>query len=304
MLADISIEDTFLRSAFRVAARNRRNHFESISRAALYGFHQSVLEVDVHRLCNSLDTLPVDTRGFGYHGASMGIGLLESYGMTKATQIRTTLAAPRTLHRFMVYFGLGWAVARLPHLRSQERQFLADPTEFLCWIPLVGFGAHQAVFHWNRYVDNQSVPLGFSRSGLRAFDQGIGAALWYGEGASEERTAERIAMFHPSRQSDLWSGLGFGCAYAGEPNEQALRYLREASGPFEAYLAEGATMAALIRQNAGNFTQSTDLACRYFCDLSAEAVASWAERAIVTPSSPVESSLYELWRENIRSFFV
>ena len=294
-------EEVFLRPGFRVGAPNMRVHLEDIGRAVLRGFHESTAHETPHDLRN-VGAVPRELEGFAWAGAGMGLAGFDGFLPQSPTRIQQleNLAAS---HRFMIQLGAGWAIARMQNLRYDEEAFVGTGEGPFRSIALVGYGAHQAYFHWARYVENQTVERHLSPEGRRAFDEGVGCALWLGEGANAEWVSTRIAEFQAERQRDLWAGLGFCCAYAGVARSGSLSYLRDASGPFHGYLAEGVAMAAAVRHAAGIPAEYTDKACVEFCGMGSELAARVTEEALQELSAAPTPPTYEAWRNRIRLRF-
>ena len=292
-------EEIFLRPGFRVAAVHMRVHLEDIGRAVLHGFRESTANETPHDLSH-VAAVPRDFEGFAWAGAGMGLAVFDGFLPQNPTRIQQ-LATQAASHRFMIHLGVGWAIARMQNLRYDEPASVGSADDPLRSVALMGYGAHQVYFHWARYVENQTIERNLSPESMRAFDEGVGCALWLGEGANVERVSTRIAEFHVERQKDLWAGLGFSCAYAGVARSRSLNYLRDASGPFEAYLAEGAAMAAGVRQAADIPTEYTDTACRELCGMDSGQAARITDKALRDVSTSGPS--YDSWRSRIRSRF-
>jgi hypothetical protein len=292
-----------LRSAFRVAGFRARGHLEHISRIVLHGFVASSDGAMGTDLISRLDRIAPDFRGFAYTGAGIRLALLDTFMQDEERRLSRFILGPAVVHAPMVQLGVGWAIALAPFLRRQEHAYLSHPDEMLRWIPLCGLGLHHVYFHWTRYVERQLQVEGLSRLGQQVFDQGVGFGIWLGEGISMERVSATAATFPPVRQPDLWTGVGFGAAYTGGPSGAGLEYLRDASGPFDEYLAEGAAMAARTRYKADNVTVATDMACRKLCGMSAETASQWTDEAAEQARSSGTPQKYEVWRLRIRSRF-
>jgi len=166
-----------------------------------------------------------------------------------------------------------------------------------------GFGFHEAYFNSRRYVADREIPQRFSSYALRVFDQGLGRGLWFVAGADVERILTTIEKFAELRRSDLWSGVGLACAYAGRADNVAIEVLRREAGRYQPQLAQGAAFAAKARQRAGNQAEHTDLACRIFCDRSADSAAAVTDEALQDLPIDGESPAYEIWRMRIQSVF-
>jgi hypothetical protein len=137
----------------------------------------------------------------------------------------------------------------------------------------------------------------------RVFDQGFGRSLWFVNGGNVELISKTISVFPPSRQPDLWSGIGLAATYAGTISEASLDQLREKSGLFKPQLAQGAAFAAKARQRAGNLTDYTGLAARILCGLSADAAAKLTDEALENLSPGSDVPAYEIWRRRIQYHF-
>jgi len=276
-----------------------RVHLEGIGRAVLHGFRESTANEAPHDL-SGVTAVPFEFEGFAWAGAGMGLGVFDAFFPQSPSRVQqlATRVAP---NRFMIHLGAGWAIAGIQDLRYDEGSFAQNGDESLRWIPLVGYGAHNVYFHWAHYVEDRLIPKGLSTGGRRLFDEGVGLALWLGEGANAERASARVAEFQAERQMDVWTGLGFGCAYAGVAEKTSLHYLREACGPFLPYLAEGAAMAARSRHTAGIPTDYTEMACQRLCGMGCFRAAQLTEEALQSLSRDRTVPSYEAWRRRIRS---
>jgi hypothetical protein len=143
---------------------------------------------------------------------------------------------------------------------------------------------------------------GLSAYGRQVFDQRVGRALWLAEGGYADLVATRVGQFTPSRQGDLWSGVGFGCSNYGITGCAGLEYLREASGPWWSYLADGVALEASARSGSDNLTSDTDLICRILCGIGAREMIQWPEEAERDLTAERKIPRYERWRESIRAW--
>ena len=138
---------------------------------------------------------------------------------------------------------------------------------------------------------------------LRAFDQGLGRSLWFVRGAEVERVIEMVGTFECERQSDLWSGVGLACAYAGGADDASVEALRAGAGPFAPQLAQGAAFAAKARERAGNTSANTEKACRILCAMTAGAAAEITDAALIGLPPDGDVPAYEVWRRRIADAF-
>lgn len=203
-------------------------------------------------------------------------------------------------HVYMVHVGAGWAWARLPvNIRRAGKRL--DPV--LGWLAFDGWGFHEGFFHWPKYIDGRPLPKKLKGFERRVFDQGFGRSLWFVNGGNIELIAQTISVFSPDRQSDLWSGIGLAATYAGIVSEAALGELREKSGLFQPWLAQGAAFAAKARQRAGNMTDYTGRAAKILCGLSADDAARLTDEALENLPADSDVPAYEIWRRRIQNHF-
>jgi hypothetical protein len=245
-----------------------------------------------------LNAVEAARRGFAFEGAAMALALLDRLTPWRTTRWQSFMTGPGAPHIYMVHVGVGWALARLPRrLEPALKQF----DRLLRWLVVDGYGSHEGYFHWPRSVRAQVVPRQLAGYARRAFDQGLGRSLWFVEGADGERIRSTIRAFPESRQTDLWSGVGLACAYAGGGDRANLEALCRAAGPYHAPFGQGAAFAAKARQRAGNPSADTERACEVLCGLSADQAAKLTDTAL--EDLPPDGSLpaYEVWRTRIQS---
>jgi enediyne biosynthesis protein E2 len=218
-------------------------------------------------------------------------------------------------------------MARLP--RPLWRQVLPDlaglpyhPT--MSWLAVDGFGFDRAYFDTRRWVTDQQRPAPYPWQGTpgyfpRAFDQGIGRALWFIHGGQPQPVAAAVDQFAPDRRGDLWSGVGLAATFAGAAPEVALSSLPELAGGHRADLAQGAVFAATARTAAGFVPGHVTTATEALTGMSVADAAALAEQVAVSHpagegdpatgaddragSPPDGTPAYELWRSRIREQF-
>jgi hypothetical protein len=295
------LEVSFDRRGFRGADEPPRTHLERVGRAFVAGYMGALDDDRLGPLAARLQAVEPALRGFAYEGAGMALTLLDAFQPWRQPRLAAYLEGPAAPHTYLAHVGVGWAWAKLPG-RLERRLARLDP--IFRWLALDGYGFHQGFFHWPRAVAAQQVPARVRGYGRRAFDQGLGRSLWFVEGARVERIAATLGRFPPSRQSDLWSGAGLACAYAGGVPEEAVERLCETSRPHLAEFAQGVAFAAKAREAAGNPTPWTELACRAVWGLSAAEASRLADAAgegLPQPEAPEPS--YEIWRRRLQERF-
>lgn len=248
-----------------------------------------------------LESVPRAYRGFAYEGAGMGAVVhdaLPGHG----GRLEGLLAGEGRRHVYMVYVGIGWAMARLPRLLWPDVE-RTDP--LLRWLILDGYGFHQAYFRTQSYVRTPHVRHPFSWAGgpddyaARAIDQGIGRALWFVGGTDADVVTDLIASYPEDRRGDLYAGAGLAATYAGAANEEELRRFAERAGEHRLQLAQGAAFAAEARDRAGTTVAHTHLATRVLCGTTPERAARMCIDRMPAQSGHGDVPAYETWRRDI-----
>jgi hypothetical protein len=300
LLAISPDEATFARRGFREHNKAAREHLEYIGRSFLHGYHSALDDDTIETLVRRLETVQPEYRGFAFEGAAMGLSLLDHLTPWRKDRFKLFLEGPGSAHAYMVHVGVGWALARLP---MRVTRTLSGLDNLLRWLAIDGYGFHEGYFHWPRYADGFVIPKRLSGYARRVFDQGLGRSLWFIEGASVKTIITTVSRFSQSRQSDLWSGIGLACAYAGGINAEDLYALRAAAGPFRPQLAQGVAFAAKARQRAHNPVPHTGLASEIICGMSAEESARLTDVALENLAATAEQPEYEVWRCRIQAKF-
>ncbi|MFF9645638.1 DUF1702 family protein [Kitasatospora aureofaciens] len=280
---------------------------ETVGARFLEGYAHAVEARNPAEAENPLEEVPDRFRGFAYEGAGMGFAMLDGLRLSGRNSVARCLTGRGADHVYMVYVGIGWAMARLPRFCWPDIDEL-DP--LLRWLVLDGYGFHQAYFRTDRYVHQQYREPAFpwpahdspSYAG-RAIDQGIGRALWFVGGTDADLVATMIEKFPESRRSDLYGGAGLAATYAGGVDEAELCAFRDRAGTHAAMVAQGSAFAAEARIRAGLLVPHTESATRVFCGMTPEQAAAVTQE--VRPSGPVPGALpaYEVWRQAIADRF-
>ena len=260
------------------------------------GFNSAVAAGSADELGARLADVEASERGFAFEGAAMGLALLDLLVPVRARRLGPFLAGPARPHVYMAHVGAGWALARLR--RRPWGRLPLDP--LLRWLALDGYGFHETFFDPGRTVRAGRRPRRLRGYELRAFDQGVGRALWFVDGADPERIAATVATFAAERRPELWSGVGLAATYAGAVSDGGLRRLAELSRPFAAHAAQGAAFAAKARLRAGNLVAHTERACAALCGVGAADAAAVTDRTLESVATDGTAEDYEGWRRAIR----
>ena len=293
-------EASFPRRGFRWRDAAVRTHLEQIGGSFLRGYNLALEDRDGEMLTDGLEQVEHEFRGFAYEGAAMALALLDRLMPWKHTRLQLFIDGPASSHIYMAYVGAGWSLARIP---IRWKSPLTKPHPLLRWLELDGYGFHEGFFHWPKYVRDLCPPRNLKGYATRVFDQGLGRSLWIVEGADVEHIAATIERFPVTRHSDLWSGLGLACAYAGGADRADVEELRRLASCYKKELAQGAAFAAKTRLLAGNLTSNTETVCNVLCGLSAAGAASITDATLTELSETESLPAFEVWRQRIQNEF-
>jgi hypothetical protein len=296
-------EVSFARRGFQAGEDGIQQRLEQVGTTFLQGYHVALEVDDPQTLAYRLSGVAAEQRGFAFEGAAMSLALQDHFLPWRRNRWRAFLEGPGAAHTYMVHVGLGWAPARLPWRRWRFESGLTRLDPLLRWLAVEGYGFHEGYFHWPQNVRGQAVPKRLSRYGRRVFDQGLGRSLWFVNGADITRIAGTIRAFASSRRADLWSGVGLACGYAGGRERTALESLRQASGPYQPELAQGAAFAAKARQRAGNMAAHTELASMVLCRMTATEAAALTDEALADLAEGETEPGFEIWRRRLQAHF-
>ena len=287
---------------FHVKNAEAKQRLEYIGEVFLKGYAYAVEAGSPAEAEELLETVPRDMRGFAYEGAGMGAAVYDSLP-GHGGRLQGLLAGRGRRHDYMIYVGIGWAMARLPKPLWPDIRS-TDP--LLRWLALDGYGFHQAYFKTAAYVRTPHVQHPFRWRGghnhytANAIDQGIGRALWFVGGTDPDVVTDLIRAYPENRHSDLYAGAGLACSYAGGVSEDELAHFVEGAGEHRWALAQGSAFATEARVKAGTVIDHTHLAARVVCGTTADGAAQVC-RDTRPPASEAVGPFpaYEAWRHDI-----
>jgi hypothetical protein len=284
-----------------------RDLLETVGRTFLRGYAYAAEASKPIDAEEPLEAIPVRFRGFAYEGAAMGFAVRDGLPMGRHDHVTRFLEGRAKEHVYMVYVGIGWAMARIPRFRWPSAD---DMDPMLRWLVLDGYGFHQAYFKTEKYINQQYQEPHFPWPAGgpewyadQAIDQGIGRAMWFIGGTDPELVATMIEKFPESRRNDLYSGAGLAATYAGGVSEQELLTFRDRSGSYLPMVAQGSAFAATARVVAGLLVPHNDLATKVFCGTTAQQAHEASEAA--KPLTPYSGEIppYEVWRQRLAQQF-
>ena len=257
---------------------------------------------------SGLEQVPHEFRGFAYEGAAMACAVRDGLPFGHAHHVERFLTGRAAHHVYMVYVGVGWAMARVPRFRWSS-MYTADP--LLRWLVLDGYGFHQAYFRTAKYVHEQYQEPNFPWPGKgwswyadRVIDQGIGRATWFVAGTDAARVADIFEEFPESRRADLYAGAGLAATYAGGAGEQELAEFLQRADKHRRWVAQGSAFAAAARVEARLVTPHTELATRVLCDgMTPEQASNLCAESLPDPCVDAAVPAYEVWRTRIAERF-
>lgn len=296
-------EATVARRGFRCDDPDTRWHLEQVGQTFIRGYNISLEQPDVETLGTRLNEMEPRIRGFAFEGAAMGLAMLDHFSPWTGSRWRRFLFGSGSCHAYMLHVGAGWAAARLPWVRRRLVRHLGAFDPVLRWLVVDGYGFHQGYFYWPRYVEQHTRPTHLSGYAVRAFDQGLGRSLWFVFGASVSRLQASIQSFPLSRRSDLWSGIGLACAYAGGMEADDIRALCGAASEHHSALAQGAAFAAKARLRARNMAEHTLVACEIICEQSVDSLGAITDRCLKQLPRNGDQPAFERWRRSVQDCF-
>jgi hypothetical protein len=296
-------QTTFAQRGFHQSNRRASLHLEKIGRTFVHGYDKALTNADLGALTKALNSVGAEWRGFAFEGAAMALTLADNVFPWRTPGLPAFLAGPADAHAYMVHVGVGWGIARLIWLRRRFEASIDHLDSLLRWLAVDGYGFHEGYFNWPKYVTAQVIPKQLTGYSRRVFDQGLGRSIWFVDGADVNRIPVTIGKFAPSRQADLWSGVGLASAYAGGVDLSSIRTLQKAAGRYRAEMAQGAAFAAKARQRAGIKVEHTEVACRLVCGISAASAAIVTDEALSCLPGDGDEPAYEVWRSRIRNRF-
>jgi hypothetical protein len=293
-----SSEASFRTRGFTRCEPSRQHALEEIGRTVIAGYNAALTTDDLEDILRHISAIPQARRGFAVEGTAMGTAIADLISWR-----RPRLAGlVRTLERDFTYFvhaGVGMALARA---RWRRQQILAPLDPLYRWLAFDGLGFHDTYLYHRQVLDGWRRQQ--SSYAVRAYDQGVGRALWFVAGGSVANAISLISRFPRERQSDLWSGLGLAIAYAGPAHGDEIDSTLQATGSDRAHFAQGVAFACEASAMARHVPAHTELTAQAVWGIGAEALSGLVrdarERLSEAEGDPPR---YELLRRSVAASF-
>jgi enediyne biosynthesis protein E3 len=268
------------------------------------GYHAALADPRPEAILETIGGIERGWRGFACEGVGMAVELLDALEPRwpgRRRRLTVLLDGPASAHRYLLYLGAGFTVARL-HRRPWRVMAGLDPLRR--WLIFDGYGFYHGFLRPRRALVERRVPRRITGYARRVFDQGLGRSLWFVRAMDPRAISEAIASLPAARRGDLWSGVGLACAYAGGLPPERLGELRARSGTWSPDLLQGVAFAATAREEGGDAAVHTEETCRALCGAgAAELAALTLEAARDLPddggSLDTAEPAWETWRRRV-----
>ncbi|MEO7989886.1 MAG: DUF1702 family protein [Chryseolinea sp.] len=235
-----------------------------------------------------LKNIDQEFRAVAFEGVAMGLAVKDlSEGHLQ--QWRSFMRASDQSYVPHIHIGLGWAIAKrkLPSLF-----FLDTVNPLMLYRVLDGCGCYDGIFKQIQTIQNKVVPDYIEEKNIDAYDQGIGRSLWSVCKGDHEKISNLIQGFSPSRQADLWRGVGIACSFVGGCSESTLNALFFSASDHSLQLALGAAIVAKSRILTNSVTKDSEMTCSIWCNLSVLQARTIAEEP---PYAIIPEDAYKQW---------
>ncbi|MGB9369698.1 MAG: DUF1702 family protein, partial [Xanthobacteraceae bacterium] len=159
------------------ACVDARRRLEGIGETFLFGFNHALIEDDLEALQRAIEPIDLDRRGFAVEGAAMGAAVADAL-MLGGSRLASWMRYSNSAYTYLAHVGAGWALARVPWRRAS---ILRSCDAVHGWLVFDGLGFHDV------YFTSEKIFGGWRRLkhqyAARAYDQGVGRALWFAAGA-------------------------------------------------------------------------------------------------------------------------
>ncbi|MBR1031472.1 DUF1702 family protein [Bradyrhizobium liaoningense] len=285
---------TFQVRGFAAADPSSQSALEVIGQTFIGGYNSAILSRDIRDVLQHVSRIPALERGYAAEGAAMGAAVADALSF-RATLLSSCIETFEADFAYLAHVGAGWSLARVPWRR---RRILAELDPLLRWLAFDGLGFHDTYFFHRHILDGwRRERLGYA---ARAYDQGVGRALWFVAGGSVSTAIKLASVLPESRHGDIWSGLGLAMTYAGSATADEIAAASEAANQHQTQFAQGVAFACEARVLARHIPDHTDLAARAVWGNGAEELSTLVRKARDgLPVAEGDLPRYELWRRAV-----
>lgn len=269
-----------------------REALERIGRTFIAGYNAALGADRLEQIARFISEIPAQLRGFAAEGAAMGTAVSDALPFRTALFPEILALLDRDF-TYLAHVGAGWALARVPW---RKRQILKRLDPLHRWLAFDGLGFHDCYFYPRKVLNGWRRERGIYAT--RAYDQGVGRALWFVGGGSAVRGAREIWRLAGQRHGDLFSGLGLAMAYAGPATREDIQDLLELSGREHCHVAQGLAFACEARARAGHIPAHTHAAA-HALGFEASALSALVRRSRESLSEGDGEPRYEAWRRRV-----
>lgn len=291
-------EASFRTRKFVSSDPSRQLALETAGKTFIGGYNAALAAGHRDEVLQHIHTVAPPLLGFAVEGAAMGCAIADALPFRRPS-LAAHLEAFEREFTYLTHVGAGWAMARVPWRRAA---ILAPLDPVHQWLAYDGLGFHDTYFYHRRMLAGWRRRL--SGYAARAYDQGVGRALWFVGGGSVDVTTDLIGSFAAARHGDLWSGLGLAMAYAGPAGAPDFSLALGNSGEQAAHFGQGVVFACEARARARHIPDHTDLAARTVTGIGADELSALARTTRNgLPADNANAPAYEIWRRRVADAF-
>ncbi len=192
----------------------------------------------------------------------------------------------------------------MSRLKLPVSMHASEMDQFWGWLSLSGYANYAGYLQWPRFIERQEIPAGLSGISLRAFDQGIGCAIWFIAACAPRLIIEIANNFPEHRKADIWNGVGLAVGVWGMEDSSEFIKLMNGAKKHRAEFQAGVGFGIWSRSNAGELLDHSEGASSTVCGAPAQfIVASINEQLSDLGSAPKNSTDFLKWKNNVAAMF-
>lgn len=285
----------------QISPSKRRAFVDQISSTFLDGY-DAALHTDLERLTGQLESLSFTEKAVATEGAYTALATIDLSKQNNLEQVNR-FSQSSDIKDATRFLGIGYALSHLNIDPSVSEQHMS---EFWGWQTMEAYGFHEGYFKWPLTIEKLTLPANISGLAARAFDQGVGRAIWILCVAEPSLISQMIDRFPPQRRHDLWSGVGMMTGFWGLVDERDLKILLRKSKKDYAALQQGVAFSTWIRHENKEPKDFTDGACRLICkteshNMGAQVQGIMAE--LLASGAIPNGVMFAQWKDTVAQIF-